>query len=68
MINTPTPKSLTYDENKAADAAFAGRPFNDAWSASARMVYDGIIKALSQAETDVPAPAQAETFAEALTA
>ncbi len=68
MINTPSPKSLTYDEKKAADAAFAGRPFNDAWSTSARVVYDGIVKALPQAETDAPAPAQAETFAEALTA
>ena len=66
MTNTPPPKALTYDEKKAADAAFAGRPFNDAWSASARVVYDGIVKALPQAETD--APAQAETFAEALTA
>ncbi len=68
MTNTPPPKSLTYDEKKAADAAFAGRPFNEAWSASARVVYDGIVKALPQADTDAPAPAQTETFAEALTA
>jgi hypothetical protein len=40
------PRSLTYDEQKAAEAAFAGQPFNTAWSASAKMVYDGIVKAL----------------------
>jgi len=42
------PKLLTHDEKKAAEAAFAGRPFNEAWSASARLVYDGIVKALPQ--------------------
>lgn len=68
MINTPPPKSLTYDEKKAADAAFAGRPFNDAWSASARVVYDGIVKALPQADIEAPASTQVETFAEAPTA
>jgi hypothetical protein len=51
MTNTPAPKALTHDEKKAADAAFAGRPFNEAWSASARAVYDGIVKALPH--TDV---------------
>jgi hypothetical protein len=46
MTNNTTPKTLTNDEKKAADAAFAGRPFNDSWSASARVVYDGIVNAL----------------------
>jgi hypothetical protein len=46
MTYTPTPKALTYDEKKAADAAFEGRPFNKTWSASARAIYDGIMKAL----------------------
>ncbi|MCC6139223.1 MAG: hypothetical protein IT389_01245 [Nitrospira sp.] len=46
MTHNPTPKTLTNDEKKAADAAFAGRPFNDAWSAAARAVYDGIVNAL----------------------
>jgi len=46
MTNNPTPKVLTNDEKKAADAAFAGRPFNAAWSAAARAVYDGIVNAL----------------------
>lgn len=36
---------LTHDERKAADAAFAGRPFNSSWSEAARRVYDGILAA-----------------------
>jgi hypothetical protein len=55
MINTP-PKALTHDEKKAADAAFAGHPFNEAWSASARAVYDGIVKALPHTDIAIPAP------------
>lgn len=55
MINTP-PKALTHDEKKAADAAFAGRPFNEAWSVSARAVYDGIVKALPHTDIAIPAP------------
>jgi len=43
---------LTHDEKKAAEAAFARRPFNPKWSAKARAVYDGIVKALpSTADT-----------------
>jgi len=40
-----TPRHLTHDERKAAEAAFAGRPFNPRWSQAARMVYDGILTA-----------------------
>jgi len=36
---------LTHDELKAAEAAFQGRPFNEAWSLAARTVYDGILAA-----------------------
>ena len=56
MTNTPLPKALTYDEKKAADAAFAGRPFNEAWSASARAIYDGIVKAMPHTDISNPAP------------
>ncbi|MGH7206331.1 MAG: hypothetical protein ACREI2_09015 [Nitrospiraceae bacterium] len=48
-----TPRKLSHDEKKAAEAAFTGRPFNPAWSLSARAVYDGIVKAL-------PAPVLSE--------
>ncbi|MEQ1793447.1 MAG: DUF6573 family protein [Nitrospira sp.] len=50
MTHQTTPKSLTHDEKKAAEAAFAGRPFNSSWSASARVVYDGIVNALPISE------------------
>jgi len=46
MDTTQTPRTLSHDERKAAEAAFAGRPFNPAWSDSARKVYDGLIHAL----------------------
>jgi hypothetical protein len=36
---------LTYDEKKAAEAAFRGLPRDPKWSEAARDVYDGIIKA-----------------------
>jgi hypothetical protein len=56
MTTTPPPKSLSHDEKKAADAAFTGRPFNEAWSASARAVYDGIVRAMPHADIEIPAP------------
>jgi len=65
MTNTPPPKALTHDEKKAADAAFAGRPFNETWSASARTIYDGIVKVLPQADIVIPAPSDAEVPTEA---
>jgi len=46
MTTIKSPKALTHDEKKAADAAFAGHPFKKEWSASARGVYDGIVNAL----------------------
>ena len=44
-----TPKILTHDERKAAEAAFAGRPCNPTWSASAKKVYEGLMRALPPA-------------------
>jgi len=41
-----TPRVLTHDERKAAEAAFAGRPCNPVWSESAKRVYEGLIHAL----------------------
>jgi len=68
MTYTPPPKALTHDEKKAADAAFAGRPFNEAWSASARAVYDGIVKALPHTDVVIPTPSTAEESVEASSA
>jgi hypothetical protein len=45
-------KPLTYDERKAAEAAFAGQPFNSDWSADAKAVYDGIVDAMSACPVD----------------
>jgi hypothetical protein len=68
MTNTTPPKTLTYDEKKAAEAAFAGRPFNEEWSASARAIYDGIVKALPHTDVPIPAPSGVEESAEASSA
>jgi hypothetical protein len=65
MTYTPPPKALTHDEKKAAEAAFAGHPFNEAWSTSARTVYDGIVKALPHTDVAIPTPSTAEEFVEA---
>ena len=46
METTRTPRALTHDELKAAEAAFAGRPFNLAWSQSAKVVYEGLTRVL----------------------
>ena len=46
------PRALTYDEKKAAEAAFTGRPFNSEWSEAARKVYDGILSVTGKTETD----------------
>ena len=46
MDTTGTSRVLTHDERKAAEAAFSRRPFNPAWSESAKRVYEGLIQAL----------------------
>jgi hypothetical protein len=42
------PRPLTYDEKKAAEAAFRCDSFNPAWSQAAWKVYDDISKAMVQ--------------------
>lgn len=42
------PRDLTYDEKKAAEAAFRGEPFNPTWSVAAAAVYEGIVSAMSR--------------------
>lgn len=46
MDTTRTPRTLTHDERKAAEAAFLRRPFDPVWSESAKKVYEGLIHAL----------------------
>jgi hypothetical protein len=38
-----TTRRLTNDELKAAEAAFQGLAFDEAWSKAARTVYEGIV-------------------------
>ena len=46
--NACQPRALTYDEKKAAEAAFRGEPFNPAWSIAAAKVYAGIQLAMDK--------------------
>ncbi|HTL62315.1 MAG TPA: hypothetical protein VL261_11770 [Nitrospira sp.] len=55
-----TPRALSHDERHAADAAFAGRPFNPRWSARAKAIYDGILKSLPTPPQTTEAPAEEE--------
>jgi hypothetical protein len=45
---TTAPRPLTYDEKKAAEAAFRCDSFNPAWSQAAWKVYDDISRAMVQ--------------------
>jgi hypothetical protein len=65
MTYTPPPKALSHDEKKAADAAFAGHPFNEEWSASARAVYNGIVKAMPHIDVAISTPSNVEESTEA---
>ena len=47
-------RELTYDEKKAAEAAFRGLPLNPSWSAAAREVYDGIMTARRVKDSSQP--------------
>lgn len=55
MQSPLTPRNLTHDEKKAAEAAFRGLPFDPNWSAAARSVYEGILNT-SRGGTNAVAP------------
>lgn len=40
------PRPLTFDERRAAEAAFAGEPPSSTWSEAGQRVYDGLVAAL----------------------
>jgi hypothetical protein len=50
---TISPRPLTYDEQKAAEAAFLGLPFNADWTEAGQAVYVGI-RAAIVARTTAP--------------
>jgi hypothetical protein len=62
MDTTRTPRILTHDERKAADAAFAGRPCSPDWSESAKKVYEGLIHALPTLPEEFPLPQQVQSI------
>ena len=47
-----TPRPLTNDEKKAAEAAFQGLPCNPEWSEAAQVVYEGITAAMIRVTPD----------------
>ncbi len=61
------PRPLTHDEKKASEAAFRGIPLDENWTDSAKSIYEGIIHALenNQSELEISAkpspPALRET-------
>lgn len=42
------PRPLTYDEKKAAEAAFRGAQFDPTWSESALKIYEGLRLAMAR--------------------
>ena len=47
-VTTRQPRPLTYDEKKAAEAAFRGAQFDPSWSESALKVYEGLRLAMAR--------------------
>ena len=50
------PKPLTYDEHKAAEAAFRGYPPNADWTDSAQDIYARLSAAIAKRSTTAPNP------------
>ncbi|MEK7237799.1 MAG: hypothetical protein AAB242_14310 [Nitrospirota bacterium] len=50
------PKPLTYDEHKAAEAAFRGYPPNADWTDSAQEVYARLSAVIAKQRTAAPNP------------
>ena len=47
-LATRQPRPLTYDEKKAAEAAFRGAQFDPTWSESALKIYEGLRLAMAR--------------------
>jgi len=47
-VKTRNPRPLTYDEKKAAEAAFRGSQFDPSWSEGALKVYEGLRLAMAR--------------------
>jgi len=55
-MTTNQPRPLTYDEKKAAEAAFRGSPFDPSWSESALKVYEGLRLAIARRKHSASRP------------
>ena len=62
-MSEKTPRPLTNDERKAAEAAFRGEPFNDEWSQSAREMYEGISAFITLRAMEAPEGSEAPPLA-----
>ncbi|MCC6965048.1 MAG: hypothetical protein IT391_02025 [Nitrospira sp.] len=60
-------RDLTYDQKKAAEAAFRGEPFNPAWSVAAAIVYEGIVSAMCRMQVAALTGPTVEAAEECLT-
>ena len=60
MASALIAQPLTSDEKKAAEAAFQRAPFNPAWSAAARTIYDGIAKVMVRRDAERACASQTE--------
>ncbi len=60
-------RDLTYDQKKAAEAAFRGEPFNPAWSIAAATVYEGIVSAMCRMQVAALSSPAVEAPEECLT-
>lgn len=49
-----TPRTLSHDEKKAAEAAFRGLPMDPTWTAAAKRVYEGILQAMPADRRPLP--------------
>ena len=48
MDTSPTPRPLTYDEQRASEAAFLGLPANPSWTPGAQRIYAQLTQALAK--------------------
>lgn len=60
MATTRIVQPLSNDEKKAAEAAFQRAPFNPAWSATARVVYNGIAEVMAKRDAERARVSQTE--------
>lgn len=51
MDTSPTPRPLTYDEQRASEAAFLGLPSNPSWTQGAQRIYAQLTQAVAKKQS-----------------